>query len=109
MHAKSLDIQLRALIIEPFFNLTPHPHLTPTMIIDGLDEREAHDIRRLILTLSAEALITHKVPRSISLWLAAPVGVFVNLSIQGLYIFSCDASCLTNQFPRWLRRHLQKE
>jgi len=52
---KSIDAQLRYLITEPF-RLTPDQSHTSTVLIDGLDECEGHDIQRFVLNAISSAV-----------------------------------------------------
>ncbi|KAH9484715.1 hypothetical protein JR316_0001615 [Psilocybe cubensis] len=58
---KSLDVQLRTLIIGPLSCLTSISH-TPTVIVDGLDECGNSQTQRDVLRLLAKAITEHRVP-----------------------------------------------
>ncbi|KAF8162768.1 hypothetical protein B0H34DRAFT_293871 [Crassisporium funariophilum] len=62
LHTKSMEVQLRSLIIDALAQLEPRPQHTPVVIIDGLDECEGHGTQQDILALISEAVGTHKVP-----------------------------------------------
>ncbi|KAF8150920.1 hypothetical protein B0H34DRAFT_156525 [Crassisporium funariophilum] len=62
LHTKSMEVQLRSLIIDALAQLESRPQHTPVVIIDGLDECESHGTQQAILALISEAVGTHKVP-----------------------------------------------
>ncbi|PPQ87592.1 hypothetical protein CVT25_006086 [Psilocybe cyanescens] len=60
---KSIDVQLRYLIIEPLLRVTDWPAHSPTIIIDGLDEcAGSKRMQSEILSLLSKALIEHNIP-----------------------------------------------
>jgi energy-coupling factor transporter ATP-binding protein EcfA2 len=59
---KSMEVQLRTLIIEPFQRLETFPSNIHTVIIDGLDECQEEKTQESILQLIGDALIEHKLP-----------------------------------------------
>jgi hypothetical protein len=59
---KSMEIQIRSLVIEPFRRCQFRPAHTPTILIDGLDECQGSDIQRAILKLIANAKAAAGVP-----------------------------------------------
>ena len=62
LHTKSMDVQLKTLIVKAFKDLSPLPQHSYLIIIDGLDE--CHDMldQRLILQLLCETITVHKLP-----------------------------------------------
>lgn len=61
---KTMDIQMKSLIIDPLrrASIESPLHHTPTIIIDGLDECQGSDLQCQILSLIAESLNLHRVP-----------------------------------------------
>ena len=59
---KSMEIQLRTLIIEPFQRLQSLPSRIKTVIVDGLDECQGDETQNLILQLIGDALTKYKLP-----------------------------------------------
>ncbi|PPQ94745.1 hypothetical protein CVT25_007676 [Psilocybe cyanescens] len=60
---KSIDVQLRYLIIEPLLRVTDWPAHSPTVIIDGLDEcAGSKRMQSEILSLLSKAIIEHNIP-----------------------------------------------
>ncbi|PPQ85311.1 hypothetical protein CVT25_000323, partial [Psilocybe cyanescens] len=60
---KSIDIQLRYLIIEPLLCVNDWPAHNPTVIIDGLDEcAGSKQMQSEILSLISEAITEHNIP-----------------------------------------------
>lgn len=59
---KSLDVQLRALIIDPLIRAENWPKHTPTIIVDGLDECAGSDIQIAILNLISLSIMEHAIP-----------------------------------------------
>jgi len=59
---KSMEVQLRTLIIEPFQRLETRPSHIQTVIVDGLDECQGDETQELILRLISDALTEHKLP-----------------------------------------------
>ena len=62
LHTKSMDAQLRTLIIDTFRHLSPIPRRPYLVIIDGLDECHDKATQRLILQLLCESITVHKLP-----------------------------------------------
>ena len=62
LHTKSMDVQLRSLIIDAFRRLSPLPQRPYLVIIDGLDECHDTAIQQLILQLLCETITVHKLP-----------------------------------------------
>ena len=62
LHTKSMDVQLRALIIDAFRHLLPLPQRPYLVIIDGLDECHDKATQQLILRLLYETITVHKFP-----------------------------------------------
>ena len=62
LHTKSMDVQLRSLIIDAFRKLSPLPQRPYLVIIDGLDECHDTAIQQLILRLLFEIITVHKLP-----------------------------------------------
>ncbi|KAF8167120.1 hypothetical protein B0H34DRAFT_1212 [Crassisporium funariophilum] len=60
--AKSMAVQLRALVVDAFQGLESPPLVTPTVIIDGLDECQGHETQQLVLSLISEVFLTFKLP-----------------------------------------------
>ena len=61
-HTKSMDAQLRTLIIDVFRHLSPLPQRPYLVIIDGLDECNNKATQRSILRLLCETIAVHKLP-----------------------------------------------
>jgi len=59
---KSMEIQIRSLIAEPFKRCQFPPAHTPTILIDGLDECQGSDTQRAILKLIANAKTAAGIP-----------------------------------------------
>ena len=59
---KSMEVQLRTLIIEPFQRLQSLPCHIQTVIVDGLDECRGDETQESIIQLIRDALIEHKLP-----------------------------------------------
>ena len=59
---KSMEIQLRSLIIEPFQQLKSLPDHVQTVIIDGLDECRGDATQESIIRLIGDAFNKHKLP-----------------------------------------------
>ena len=62
LHTKSMDAQLRTLIIDTFRHLSPLPQRPYLVIIDGLDECHDKATQQLILRLLCETITFHKLP-----------------------------------------------
>ena len=62
LHTKSMDVQLRALIVDAFRNLLPLPPRSYLVIIDGLDECHDKAAQQSILRLLCETITVHKLP-----------------------------------------------
>jgi hypothetical protein len=62
LHTKSMDIQLRTLIVDAFQYLSPLPQRSYLVIIDGLDECHDKATQQLILRLLCETITIHKLP-----------------------------------------------
>ena len=62
LHTKSMDTQLRTLIIDAFRHLSPLPQRSYIVIIDGLDECHDKATQQLILQLLCETITIHKLP-----------------------------------------------
>ena len=62
LHTKSMDVQLRNLIIDAFRHLSPLPQRPYLVIIDGLDECHDKATQQLILQLLCETITVHKLP-----------------------------------------------
>ena len=62
LHTKSIDVQLRTLIIDAFQHLSPFPQRPYLIIIDGLDECHDTATQQLILDLLCETITVHKLP-----------------------------------------------
>ena len=62
LHTKSMDVQLRTLIVNAFRNLSPHPQPRYLIIIDGLDECHDKATQKLILRLLSETITVHNLP-----------------------------------------------
>ncbi|KDR73059.1 hypothetical protein GALMADRAFT_125971 [Galerina marginata CBS 339.88] len=59
---KSMEVQLNALLLEPFSHCVDPPPLPLTMIIDGLDECETPRTQRQILSLISNAITENRIP-----------------------------------------------
>ena len=62
LHTKSMDVQLRNLVIDAFRQLSPLPQRPYLVIIDGLDECHDTATQQLILDLLCETITVHKLP-----------------------------------------------
>ena len=62
LHTKSMDVQLRTLIVDAFQNLSPLPQRPYLVIIDGLDECHDKATQQAILRLLCETITVHKLP-----------------------------------------------
>ena len=62
LHTKSMDVQLRTLIIDAFRHLSPLPQRPYLVIIDGLDECHDKATQQLILRLLCESITVLKLP-----------------------------------------------
>ena len=62
LHTKSMDVQLRTLIVDAFQNLSPLPQRPYLVIIDGLDECHDKAAQQSILRLMCESITVHKLP-----------------------------------------------
>lgn len=62
LYTKSMMAQMRSLIIHSFRKLSESIELTPTVIIDGLDECDGHKMHQLILEIIYEVDAMHKLP-----------------------------------------------
>ena len=62
LHTKSMDVQLRTLIVDAFRNLSPVPQRSYLVIVDGLDECHDMTIQQSILRLLCETVTLHKLP-----------------------------------------------
>jgi hypothetical protein len=62
LHGKSMDVQLQALIVDTFQNLSPNPPRSYLVIIDGLDECHDKTTQQSILRLLCETITCHKLP-----------------------------------------------
>ena len=62
LHTKSMDVQLRTLIVDAFQNLSPLPQCPYLVIIDGLDECHDKTTQQSILRLLCESITVHKLP-----------------------------------------------
>ena len=62
LHTKSMDIQLRTLIVNAFQYLSPPPQHSYLVIIDGLDECQDKATQLSILQLLCETITVHKLP-----------------------------------------------
>ena len=60
--SKSMDVQLRTLIVDAFQHLSPFPPRSYLVIIDGLDECHDKATQQSILRLLCEAVTVHKLP-----------------------------------------------
>ena len=62
LHTKSMDVQLQTLIVDAFKCLSPLPHCSYLVIIDGLDECHEKRAQQSILQLLCESIRVHKLP-----------------------------------------------
>ena len=62
LHTKSMDVQLRTLIVDAFRKLSPLPQRSYLVIIDGLDECHDKATQQSILRLLCESITVHKLP-----------------------------------------------
>ena len=62
LHTKSMDAQLRTLIIDAFRHLSPLPQRPYLVIIDGLDECRDKATQQSILRLLCETITVHRLP-----------------------------------------------
>ena len=62
LHTKSMDVQLRTLIVDAFQNLSCLPQRPYLVIIDGLDECRDNAAQQSILRLLCESITVHKLP-----------------------------------------------
>ena len=62
LHTKSMDAQLRTLIVDAFRHLSPLPQRPYLVIVDGLDECHDKATQQLILQLLCETITVHKLP-----------------------------------------------
>ena len=62
LHAKSMNVQLQALIVDAFRYLSPLPQRSYLVIIDGLDECHEKATQQMILRLLCETITVHKLP-----------------------------------------------
>ena len=62
LHTKSMDAQLRTLIVDAFRHLSPLPQRPYLVIIDGLDECNNKTTQQSILRLLCETIEVHKLP-----------------------------------------------
>ena len=62
LHTKSMDIQLRTLIVNAFQKLSPLPQRPYLVIIDGLDECHDKAAQQSILRLLCKSITVHKLP-----------------------------------------------
>ena len=62
LHTKSMDVQLRNLVIDAFQHLSPLPQHPYLVIIDGLDECHDTATQQLILELLCKTITVHKLP-----------------------------------------------
>ena len=62
LYTKSMDVQLKALIIKGFKDLSPLPQHSYLIIIDGLDECHDKATQQLILRLLCETITVHRLP-----------------------------------------------
>ena len=62
LHTKSMDVQLRTLIVDAFQNISPLPQRPNLVIIDGLDECHDKAAQQSILRLLYESITVHKLP-----------------------------------------------
>jgi hypothetical protein len=62
LHTKSMDVQLRSLIVDAFRKLSPLPQRSYLVIVDGLDEFHDKATQQSILRLLCETITVHKLP-----------------------------------------------
>ena len=62
LYTKSMDLQLRTLIVDAFKKLSPLPQRPYLVIIDGLDECHDKVAQQSILRLLCESITIHKLP-----------------------------------------------
>ena len=62
LHTKSMDVQLKTLIVDAFQNLSPLPQRPYLVIVDGLDECHEKVTQQSILRLLCEMITVHKLP-----------------------------------------------
>ena len=62
LYTKSMDVQLRTLIVDAFRDLSPLPQRPYLVIIDGLDECHDKGAQKSILRLLCESITVHKLP-----------------------------------------------
>ena len=62
LHTKSMGVQLKDLIVEAFKYVSPLPHHSYLVIIDGLDECHDKATQKEILQLLCETITVHKLP-----------------------------------------------
>ena len=62
LHTKSMDVQLRTLIVDAFQNLSPLPQRPYLVVIDGLDECHGKATQQSILRLLCDSITVHKLP-----------------------------------------------
>ena len=62
LHTKSMDVQLRFLIIDAFRQLSPLPQRPYLVLIDELDECHDKATQQTILRLLCETIAVHKLP-----------------------------------------------
>ena len=62
LHTKSMEVQLRTLIVDAFQNLSPLPQHSYLVIVDGLDECHDKAAQQSILRLLCESTTVHKLP-----------------------------------------------
>jgi hypothetical protein len=62
LHTKSIDVQLRTLIVDALQYLSPPPDRSYLVIIDGLDECHDKATQQLILRLLCDTITVHKIP-----------------------------------------------
>ena len=62
LYAKSMDVQLQALIVDAFRCLSPLPQRPYLVIIDGLDECHDKTTQQSILRLLCDTITVHKLP-----------------------------------------------
>ncbi|KAF8816499.1 hypothetical protein BYT27DRAFT_7182055 [Phlegmacium glaucopus] len=62
LHTKSIAVQLQTLIVDALQSLSPLPHQSYLVIIDGLDECQDKATQQHILRLLRETITAHKLP-----------------------------------------------
>ena len=62
LHTKSMGVQLKALIVQAFKDLSPPPQHSYLVIIDGLDECHDKVTQQLILRLLCQTITVYKLP-----------------------------------------------